>query len=714
MPETAQLSDAKRELLKKYLRGKVEIKRESQMILRRSPDEPIPLSYAQEQVWLHAQMAPDVPLYNEPVTIHYRGPLDVAVLERSFNEILRRHEAWRTCFITIDGAPVQKVEPKITVSLPVIDLRDLPDAEREAEALRIATQDAQKPIDLAQAPLFRARLTTLKDNEHRLYLTLSHIIFDGVAIYRVFLPELSTLYEAYISGKPSPLSELSIQHSDFCAWQRQCLSSKDLSEHLAYWSKKLGSDMPTLELPADRPRPPIQSFRGSMYPFTLSPSLTKAIRRMSQNEGVTPFQLLLGSFVALLQRYSGEDDIVIGSVTAGRERPETQGLLGYFLNTVVMRADVKEDPTFRELIKRMRDLTLQTLEHDCVPFSRLIQEFSSGRDLSRNPFFQVMFSLEPPMPEVNSAWRLTQMDIDSGASKYDLYLELDERREEILARFHYSTDLFELATIERMAGHWITLLEAATENPNLRVSELPLLTPSERQQLVEWNDTRSDYPRNRGIHELFTEQCDRTPDAIAILFGERSLTYRQLEEHSNKLANYLQKLGVGAASPIGLCIQRSPEMVVALLAILKAGGAYVPLDPAYPTERLAFMLQDSQASVLLTQENLKATFSESLVHRVCIDADWEKIACESAEAPRTRVRAEDPAYVMYTFGLDGEAEGRIGYSPRDHQSPILDVARVSVPRRRGLLPEDIFEFCGFGVGDFRSFAGGYPKRHHSG
>ena len=548
MPETAQLSDIKRELLKKYLRGKIEIRRESQTIHRRSKDEPIPLSYAQEQVWLHAQMAPDIPLYNEPVTIHYAGPLDVAVLERSFNEILRRHEAWRTCFVTIDGAPVQKVEANITVSLPVIDLREIPDAEREAEALRIATEDAQKPIDLSQAPLFRARLITLKDNEHRLYLTLSHIIFDGVAIYRVFLPELSILYGAFSSGKPSPLPEPPVQHGDFCAWQRQYLSSKDLSEHLAYWSKQLGSGLPALELPVDRTRPPIQSFRGSMHPFSLNPGLTRAIRRLNQNEGVTSFQLLLASFVALLQRYSGEDDIVVGSVTAGRERPETQGLLGYFLNTVVMRANVKEDPTFSELIKRMRHLTLQTLEHDCVPFGRLIQEFSSGRDLSRNPFFQVMFSLEPPMPEVNSAWRLTQMDVDSGASKYDLYLELDERREEVLARFHYSTDLFDLATIERMAGHWMTLLEAATENPTFRISELPLLIQSERQQLGEWNDTRSQYPRDRRIHELFTEQCERTPDSVAILCEEQSLTYRQLEEHSNKLANYLQKLGVGAAS----------------------------------------------------------------------------------------------------------------------------------------------------------------------
>ncbi len=660
MPETAQLSDAKRRLLTKYLQGRMEGRPAVQAIPRRAPDEAIPLSYAQEQVWLHAQMAPDIPLYNEPVTIHYTGSLDVAALEQSFNEILRRHEAWRTCFVTIDGAPVQKVEPSVTVPLPVVDLRHLPDEQREAEALRIATEDARKPLDLTQVPLFRVRLIWLRDEEHRLYLNLCHIIFDGVAIYRVFLPELSTLYEAFSTGKPSPLPEPPIQYGDYAAWQRQYMRPEMLSEHVAYWRERLAPEGPVLELPADRPRTPVQSFHGSMYPFKLTSSLTAAIRRLSQSEGTTPFQILLATFAVLLLRYSGEESIAIGSVTAGRDRPGTQDLLGYFLNTVVLQADLTGDPTFRDLIGRMRKLTVEALEHDCVPFGHLIQELKPTRDLSRAPLFQVMFSLEPPMPEVNPAWRLTQMDVDTGATKYDLYLELDERRDEVLARFHYSTDLFDVETIERMAGHWSSLSEAATSNPALRVSDLPLLTDSEQRQLLEWNSTRREYPRDRCIHDLFVTQCEHAPKATAVICGEQYLTYEQLNERSNRVARYLQKLGVGPGDPVGVCLERSLDMVVGLMAILKTGGAYVPMDPSYPSERLTFMLKDSRASIVLTQQTLIRRFPEDGIQQVCLDTDRDKIASERAEIVPAHVRPEDPAYVMYTSGSTGRPKGVVG------------------------------------------------------
>jgi amino acid adenylation domain-containing protein len=660
MPETAQLSDAKRKLLTQYLRGKIDVRPANPLISRRAADAPVPLTYAQEQVWLHAQMAPEVPLYNEPVTIHYTGPLDVAALERSFNEILRRHEAWRSCFVTVDGRPMQQVEPSLTVSLPVIDLRHLAEDQREAEALRIATHDAAQPLDLACAPLFRARLIRLKDEEHRLYLTLSHIIFDGVAIYRVFLPELSTLYAAFSAGQPSPRPELPIQQGDFAIWQRQSVTAENTSEHLAYWRKQLGAGLPVLELPCDRSRPAVQTFRGSMYPFTLGPALTAALRKMCHEEGVTPFQLLLAGFAGLLHRYTGEEYIPIGSVTAGRDFPETQRLLGYFLNTVVLCADAGGNPTFRELARRMRTLTLETLQHDSVPFGQLIQEFSPARDLSRNPLFQVMFSLEPPMPEVDSAWRLTQMDVDTGASKYDLYLELDERREEVLARFHYSTDLFDLATMERMARHWITLLEAAVADPGRRISDLPILTESERHQLLAWNDTDCEYPHEQSIHDLFDAQSRRTPDATAIQFEDQKVTYRQLRERSNQLAHYLKKLGVGPGFRVGLCLERSPEMVVALLAILKAGAAYVPLDPNYPSSRLAFMIEDSQAAFVLTDSKLIDRLQGTQARQICLDTDREKIGGEDSSQPEVRLLPDHSAYVMYTSGSTGKPKGVIG------------------------------------------------------
>src|SRR5258708_10073101 len=465
-----QCPDTKRNVPDKSLRGEVGGVRASQAIRARKQDQAIPLSYAQEQAWLHAQLVPEVPLYNEPVTIHYAGKLNVAALEGSFNEILRRHEAWRTCFTIMDGQPAQEVSPTLSISLRAIDLRALPKQQREAAALNIATADARKLIDLRQSPLFGVKLLRLDDRDHRLHLTLSHLIFDGVGIYRVFLPELATLYQAYSQGKSSPLPELTIQYADYTCWQRQAIGVDTLTEHLAYWRKQLGSQLPVLDLPTARPRPSVQTFRGSIYPFVLRGSVTDAVKRASRAEGVTLFQTLLAGFVAVLARYSGQDDFAIGSVTDARGCSGTQALLGYFLNTVVLRANVAADPTFRDLLKRMRNVTLWALDHDCVSFGHLIQELSPLRDLSRNPLFQVMFSLEPPIPDLDPAWRLTQMDVDSGATKYDLYLELDERREGVLARFHYSTDLFDEATIERMPDHWMRLLETAPNNPAIPAS----------------------------------------------------------------------------------------------------------------------------------------------------------------------------------------------------------------------------------------------------
>jgi non-ribosomal peptide synthetase component F/acyl carrier protein len=653
-----EYSDAKRNLLEKYLRGELGAPRSSSAIPRRNPDQTIPLSYAQEQAWLHAELVPEVPLYNEPVTIHYSGELDVAALERSFNEILRRHEAWRTRFTILDGQPVQEVSSHLSISLPLVDLRNLPPHQREAAALSIATADARNPIDLRQVPLFKVRLIRLDNKEHRLYLTLSHIIFDGVAIYRVFLPELAALYKAYSSGKPSTLPELPIQYPDYTCWQRQSVRPEELTEHVTYWRKQLGPELPLLNLPTDRPRPSVQTFRGSMYPFVLKRSLADAVKRMSRAEGVTLFQTLLAGFAAVLSRYSGQDDFPIGSVTDARGRAGTEALLGYFLNTVVLRTNLSGDPTFRELLKRVRNVTLEALDHDCVSFGHLIQELSPPRDLSRNPLFQVMFSLEPPMPDVDPAWRLTQMDVDSGATKYDLYLELDERREGVLARFHYSTDLFDEATIVRMAEHWMTLLEGAASNSGLRVSELPLMRKSERHQLlVEWNDTQSEYPRDKCIHELFDAQCEHTSDAVAVRMGTEFLTFRRLLEGSNRLAQYLRSRGARRGTSIALHVERSLHMIMGLLGILKSGGAYVPLDPSYPPERLRVVLEDAESCILLTQQKLRRKLPKHRAETVCLDSDWNKIARQSAEAPSSMARPDDRAYVIYTSGSTGTPKG---------------------------------------------------------
>ena len=649
------LPETKRTLLEKCLRGELGLAPASSQISRRNPRALVPLSHSQEQVWMHAQLVPDVPLYNEPVTIHYSGRLDPVALEQSFNEILRRHEAWRTCFTIVDGQPVQDVRPELSISLPLVDLRAVPEEQREAVAVSIATEDARRPLDLSKAPLFRAKLLQLADEKYRLYLTLSHIIFDGVAIYRVFLPELAALYRARVASEPSHLPDLSVQYPDYSCWQRK--SDAPIAEHIEYWKNQLGPELPVLDLPSDRSRPPVQTFRGSMYPFALTPSLTDAVRRVSRKEGVTVFQTLLAVFSVLMCRYSGQEVFPIGSVTSGRD-PETQALLGYFLKTVVLRSDLSGDPPFRELLRRTRDVTLEALDHDRVPFALLLQELNVRRDPSRNPLFQVMFSLEPPMPNVDPAWQLTQMDVDSGATKYDLYLELDERRTEILARFHYSTDLFESATIARMTEHWMNLLAAAADDPSLRVSQLPLLSERERRQvLVGWNESRSEYPQDRGVHQLFDAQCDGTPDAIAVTDGRQGLSFRELQRRSNRLANRLKKLGAGPGTRVALVLERSVEMVVGLLGILKTGAAYVPLDPSHPPDRMAFILEDAKPAVVVTQRKLLATLRLQRTRAVTVDGDQSAIASESADNLSEQVQPGDPAYVIYTSGSSGRPKG---------------------------------------------------------
>src|SRR3984885_14262567 len=656
-----EYSDAKRKLLEKYLQGEFGLRPEAQRIGARPPGERIPLSHAQEQVWVHTQLAPELPLYNEPVTIHYSGRLDVSALQRSFNEILRRHEAWRTSFVVLDGQPFQEVKDHLFVSLSVIDLRSIPDEQREATAVAIATADARIPIDMGQTPLFRVRLIRLRDEEHRLYLTLSHIIFDGVAIYRVFLPELAALYKAYSAGEPSPLADLAIQYPDYAVWERRTFTQETLAKDIQYWREKLTDTFPETYLPTDRPEERSRSFRGSMYPFKLNTALKTAFRNFCRTEGVSLFHLLLAGFAALLYRQSGQERIPIGSVTAGRNRPETSALLGYFLNTVVMPADLSGDPSFRSLVRRGRNWTIDALDHDRVPFEHLVRELKVDRVPGRNPLFQALFSLEPPMPEVDPAWRLTQMDVDTGASKYDLSLELDERSEEVLARFHYNTDLFDAATIVRMAAQWQRLLQGAVADPDQRISQLPLLTSDEQRQIVvDWNNTEVDVPGEQIIHKYFEEQAERSPGVQAVAFDGQSLTYDELNCQANQVARYLRDLGVGPEVVVGLYFERSPEMVVGILGVLKAGGACLPLDPTHPAGRLAFMLAETQAPVLLThsrfESQLQSQVAGGKAQIICVDA-FSSSSEKVHSSPPCEVKADNTAYVIYTSGSTGQPKG---------------------------------------------------------
>ena len=652
------LSETKAALLAKYLRGEMpQNVMTPRGIPRRPSGERIPLSFGQQQIWLLTQMVSDRPVYNECFTIGLTGPLNVVALERSFSEILRRHEAWRTTFSTLDGELTQVIHPPPSLSLPVIHLEGLPEVEREAEALRLATEDARLLFDLAQGPLIRSRLVKMSDTEHRLYLALHHIIFDGVSIYDVFLPELAALYEAFSAGAPSPLSEPAIQYADYAHWQRQRIEDDYLAQHMPYWRKLLG-DLADFQLPTDHPRPAVQTFSGTLQRVALPRALTDALKELSRREGFTLYMTLAAAVVTLLHRYSGQDDVVIGTATGSRDRPEIEKLMGYFVNTLALRTNLADNPTFRETLVCVRRATLDAQEHRDVPFELVVRELHPQRNVTQNPLFQVLFTFEPPLSPLDMPWSMSQLDIDVGTSKFDLSIELDDRPEGIIGRFEYNTDLFEATTITRMMGHFQALLQGIVADPGRRLSELPLLTEPERDQmLVAWNDTEAAYPRERPIHQMFEDQVARAPDAIAAVFAGEQITYRTLSHRANQLAHHLRARGVGPDALVGICVERSLDMLIAVLAVLKAGGAYVPLDPAYPRERLAFMLEDAQVRVLLTEKRLVAQLPMHDAEVVCLDRDWDAIARHSTQAPPAMTTPESLAYVIYTSGSTGTPKG---------------------------------------------------------
>jgi amino acid adenylation domain-containing protein len=492
-----------------------------------------------------------------------------------------------------------------------------------------------------------------------LLLVIHHITFDGWSA-RVFVEELAALYDAFVAGKPSPFPELPIQYADFAHWQRQWLQGEVLERQLSYWKEKLAGSLPSLDLPTDRPRPAVQTHCGARQSSVLSSFPLQALKALSRQEGVTLFMTLLAAFKVLLYRYTGQDDIAVGSPIAGRTHVETEGLIGFFVNTLVLRTDLSGNPTFRELLGRVREVALGAYAHQDLPFEKLVEALQPERDLSRTPLFQVMFNLEniPTKAVKTPSLSIDEFEFDSGVSQFDLALEVIEKDEGLSCLLNYSTDLFDAATIERMLGHYQTLLEGIVADPEERIGVLPLLTEAERHQLlVEWNDTQADYPKDSCIHQLFEAQVERTPDAVALAFKDQQLTYHELNTRANQLAHYLRKRGVEPGVLVSICVERSLEMVVGILGILKAGGAYVPLDPAYPQERLAFMLEDAQVSVLLTQRRLLEKLSEHRARVVCLDTSWEAIAGESEENPASEVTTNNLAYMIYTSGSTGKPKG---------------------------------------------------------
>ncbi|GMU03297.1 hypothetical protein KH5H1_74190 [Corallococcus caeni] len=656
----AALPPEKRALLSRQLKNKTESPR-GPAVPRRPPNVAVPLSFAQQRLWFLDQLEPDSPLYNVPTNVRLTGKLDAEVLRRSLNEIVRRHEVLRTTFTpqSQDGRAVQVIAPALSLALPVVDLQDLPRAEQDAAVERHALAEARHVFALQKGPLVRATLLRLAEREHVLLLNMHHIISDGWSM-GVMLQEMGTLYASLAAGRASVLPELPVQYADYSVWQREWLSGEEYAKQAAYWKARLSGSLPVLELPTDRPRPAVQSFRGAHHLFHLDAPLTTALKDVSRQEGVTLFMTMLAAFKLLLHRYNGQVDLLVGTPIANRTQPELEGLIGYFANTLVLRTSLDGDPSFRAFLKQVEDVCLGAYAHQDLPFDQLVELIQPERSLSHMPLFQVMFVFrnDPSKPLALPELTMAPMEVESGTSKFDLTLYLMEVEGRLQVSLEYSTDLFDAATIHRMEGHFRTLLASLAADPGQRLSRVPLLTAPEQQQLLrDWNATDLAFPERACLHELFEAWVDRAPDAVAAVCGEEALSYRELNRRANQLAHRLRALGVGPNVKVGICVRRSLDAVVGLMGIVKAGGAYMPLDPAYPKERLQFMLEDVQAPVLLTQSPLLERLPAQRSRVLCLDTDWAEIAREPDTNPAHVATPEDLVYVIYTSGSTGNPKG---------------------------------------------------------
>jgi amino acid adenylation domain-containing protein len=625
-----------------------------------------PTSYAQRRLWFLDQLEPGSPLYNVYDLVPFCGALDAAVLSRALNEVVARHEALRTTISLLDGEPVQVVAASLQIPVKSVDLRSLSDSARGAEIERLTYAEYERPFDLKQGPLLRVVLLLLREEESLLLVVTHHIVSDGWSL-EIFRRELLDLYDSYWQEKPSPLLPLPVQYPDYAMWQREWLQGEALETQLAYWRTRLAGSLAALELPSDRPRPAVQTYQGASQHIRLPADLTDSLKALARDAEATLFMTLLAAFFTLLHRYTGRADLLIGTPVAGRRQAELEQLIGFFVNTLVIRCNLADDPSFQDLLTRVREECLGAYANQDVPFELLVEELRPKRDPGHNPIFQVMFQLiaANTLPDYaqlggeRAGEEVEEAEIKSGTAKFDLSLDFCECNDGgLFAAIEYSTELFHHDTIRRLLRNLKVLLMGIAADPTRRLSEIPLLTDAERRQcIVEWNSTDRAVPKDLTIHQLFEAQAERTPDAVAIVSAAGDLTYRELNSRANKLARYLRRLDVGPEALVGICMKRSIGTIVAVLGILKAGGGYLPLDSAYPKERLSFMLEGVQAKVLVTEQALLDLLPDREVQIVCLDRDWEQIDREDEANPGGETFPENVAYVIYTSGSTGAPKG---------------------------------------------------------
>ncbi|MBN1628574.1 MAG: amino acid adenylation domain-containing protein, partial [Thermoleophilia bacterium] len=604
-------------------------------------------------------LEPRSPVYNIPVCLWLRGKVDIQALEQSLTEIVRRHDILRTRIVVVDKEPRQKVVPPAPVRLLVTDLDDTAAAKCHERAMELVTQESLRPFDLRRGPVFRASLVRTGVAEQVFLFVVHHIAFDGWS-RDIFLQELGLLYSDFSDGKTGELPDLPLTYAEFAVWQRELGKSGALDVGLDYWRGLLGEDPQTLDLPTDYPRPRARSSVGRMSLSRISPSIVERLKPLASSESTTLYATLLAAFVALLHRYTGQDDIVIGHVVAGRTRSDLEGLIGFFVNTIPLRARLSNDPSFRDLVRQVRSAVMHGLAHQDVPLEKLTEELHLAHDLGRPPLFQLLFTLETfaRAPATISDIQVEMVDIHTETAKFDLTLTLRELADGLLAAWEYSTELFDEETVRRMSSHFTRLLEHAADHPESRLSKLPLLAEEERHRiLVKWNSTECEYPRESCIHELFEEQATLNGGRVALVADDKRMTYAELNESANRLARRLRKEGIRREVPVGLCFNRSLDMIIGILGVLKAGGAYVPLDPAYPRERIQYIVEDTGAPVVLTDSSLAPNVPGAGCRILCLDVEWEQIAKESAENLRVGGQSDDLAYIMYTSGSTGKPKG---------------------------------------------------------